>query len=153
MTGKTDFTAEEWKGVLSGPPAAGLMVAIAQRGGSFRESYSIANAYAEARKHHGESELLDAIVAEKPELERPHGGSLEDVKAQTLQRMREASQLVEQKATPEEAEDYKRFVLNLAQKVAEAHREGFLGVSGERVSEAEQNAVDEIAQALGIESR
>ena len=55
--------------VLGGPPSAGILVATAQRGGTFRESFSIAKAYAEARKQHGESELLDEIAAAKPELD------------------------------------------------------------------------------------
>ena len=150
MTGKADFTEEEWKVVLGGPPSAGMMVATAQRGGTFRESMSIASAYTEARKHHGESELLDAIASEKPEMDHTHYHSVEEVKEHSLQHLRDAVALLEQKATPEEVGDYKQFVLNLAQKVAEAHREGFMGMSGERVSDAETAAVAEIAQTLGV---
>ena len=69
MTGKADFNAEEWELVLSAPPSAGLIVATAQRGGTFRESFSIAKAYTEARQRHGDSELLDEIVAAKPDMD------------------------------------------------------------------------------------
>ena len=51
---------------------------------------------------------------------------------------------LERKATPEELEDYRRFVLNLADKVAAAHREG-----GQSISPAEGAAIEEIAAALG----
>jgi hypothetical protein len=44
-----------------------MIVVTAQRGGSFRESMVMAKAYVEARRQHGESELLDEIVAAKPE--------------------------------------------------------------------------------------
>jgi tRNA(Arg) A34 adenosine deaminase TadA len=44
-----------------------LVVIMAQRGGTFRETISIGKADAEARERHGESELLDEIVAAKPE--------------------------------------------------------------------------------------
>jgi hypothetical protein len=152
MTGKADFAADEWKVVLGGPPAAGVMVATAQSGGSFRESFSIAKAYTEARKHHGDSELLDAIVSEKPEMDHTRYHSAEEVKEHSLQHLRDAVELLGNKATREEVEAYKRFVLDLAQKVADAHREGFLGMSGERVADAEKAAVDEIAQTLGIAS-
>ena len=37
--------------------------------------------------------------------------------------------------------------------MAEAHREGFLGLSGERVSDSERAAVDEIAATLGLRRR
>src|ERR1700731_887543 len=67
MTSKSDFTTEEWQLILEGPPGAGMIVVTAQRGGSFRETIAMAKAYAEARQQHGESELLDEIVAAKPE--------------------------------------------------------------------------------------
>jgi hypothetical protein len=152
MTGKTDFTDEEWEQILQGPPTAGLIVITAQRGGSFRESFSMAKAYGEARRQHGDSELLDTIASTKPEVDRTRYHSPEELKEHGLQHLRDAVALLEQKATPEEVEDYKRFVINLSQRVAEAHKEGFLGLSGERVSDAEREAIEEIAQALGTAS-
>jgi hypothetical protein len=50
MTGRTDFTQEEWELVLEGPPSAGMIVVTAQRGGTFRESIAMAKAYVEARR-------------------------------------------------------------------------------------------------------
>lgn len=144
MTGKADFTEEEWKLVLEGPPSAGLIVAAAQRGGTFREAFAISKAYVDARKEHGESELLDAIASAKPQLDRHRLGSGPELKDNGLQIIREAVALVQAKATPEEVEEYKRFVVTLAHKVAAAHRE-----HGTDVSPAEQAAIDEISAALG----
>jgi hypothetical protein len=144
MTGKTDFTQEEWQLVLEGPPSAGLIVVTAQRGGSFRETIAIAKSYAEARRQHGESELLDEIVSAKPEADHSRYHSAEELKERGLQHLRDAIAVLERKATPEELEDYKRFVLNLAERVANAHRE-----DGQKVSPAEQAAIDEIAAGLG----
>lgn len=152
MTGKADFTPEEWEAVLKGPPSAGTIVITAQRGGTFRETFSMAKAYAEARKQHGESQLLDEIASTKPEVDQKRYHSPEELKDRGLRHLREAVELLEQKATPEEVDEYKRFVLTLANQVAEARREGFLGLSGERVSESEEAAVAEIADALGAES-
>src|SRR4051794_20386099 len=123
MTGKADFTEEEWDLLLEGPPGAGLVVLTAQRGGTFRETYAMAKAYAEARKEHGASQLLDEIVAAKPEHDRTRHGSVEELKQHVVQRLRDAVALLERKATPDEVEDYKRFVLAVAEKVAAAHRE------------------------------
>jgi len=148
MTGNADFTPEEWGVVLKGPPSAGMIVITAQRGGTLRESFSMAKAYAEARQQHGDSELLDEIASTKPEIEHTRYGSVEELKEAGLQNLRDAVELLERKATPEEVDEYKRFVLTLAERVAEAHREGFLGLSGERVSEAERAALAEIAETL-----
>jgi hypothetical protein len=150
MTAKSDFTADEWETVLKGPPAAGLMIASAQRGGSFRESYSIAKAYTDARQAHGASQLLDDIVGEKPKMERPHVHSVEEIKQSSLDQLKQSVTLLEQKATGDEVDQYKRFVVDLAARVAEAHREGFLGFSGDRVSDAERQAVTDVADALGV---
>ena len=149
MTGKAQFAPEEWDLILKGPPSAGLIVATAQRGGTFRESLSIAKAYVEARQQHGESELLDEIVASKPEIDHTRYRSVEELKEHGLQHLRDSVGLLERKGTPAEVEEYRQFVLTLADRVANAHREGPLGLSGERVSDAERAAIDEISGALG----
>jgi hypothetical protein len=144
MTGRADFTQEEWELVLEGPPSAGVIVVTAQRGGIFRESIAMAKAYVEARREHGESELLDEIVAAKPERDQTRYHSVEELKQHGLQHLRDAVELLERKATAEEVEDYRRFVLTLADRVANAHREG-----GETVSNAERAAIEEISASLG----
>jgi len=149
MTGKADFTDEEWKQVLEGPPSAGLIVIAADRGGSIRESFSMAKAYTEARKQHGESELLDEVVGAKPEMDDSRYHSPEELKEACLKHISDAVALLNDKATSEEVEEYKKFILGLAQRVAEARKEGFLGLSGERVSDAEKSAIGEISGALG----
>ena len=44
MTTKADFTPQEWDLVLEGPPSAGMIVITAQRGGTLRETVSMAKA-------------------------------------------------------------------------------------------------------------
>ena len=150
MTGKADFTEEEWRQVLEAPPSAGMIVITAESGGSVRESFSMAKAYTEARQRHGDSELLDEVVSTKPEVDRTRVGSREELKEHNLQNLRDAVAVLETKAGPEEVEEYKRFIVGLAERVAEAHREGFMGLSGERVSDAERAAVEQIASTLGV---
>ena len=144
MTGKSDFTTEEWEIVAEGPPIAGMIVLTAQRGGTLRESFAMAKAYTEARQQHGESELLDEIVSAKPEIDHTRYHSPEELKEHGLQHLRDAVALLESKASAQELEDYKRFILTLADKVANAHRE-----NGESVSPAEHAAIEEIASSLG----
>jgi hypothetical protein len=143
MTGKADFTEEEWELVSEGPPSAGLIVVTAQRGGVFRETLAIPTAYVEARQLHGESQLLDELVAARPERDHTHYRSFEELKQNGLQHLRDAVTLLEQKAAAEEVAGYKHFVLAVADKVANAHREG-----GTSVSDAEQAAIEEISKAL-----
>jgi hypothetical protein len=146
MTNKSDFTEQEWEVVREGPPVAGLIVASASSGGSFRESWALAKSFAEARKQHGESELLDALVAEKPHAKRY--GSSEELEQQGLERLGEAIGLLEQKASADEVEAYRRFTLAVAEHVAEAHKEG-----GTPISAEERQALDTIAATLNSSSR
>jgi hypothetical protein len=73
MTGKADSTAEQWRRVWQGRPTAAMIVVTAQRGGTFRETLSIAKASVEARQQQGASELLDALVSARPERGRSKG--------------------------------------------------------------------------------
>ena len=144
MTKQADFTPEEWTQVLEGPPSAGVLVITASRGGTFRETFSMGKAYAEARQSHGQSELLDEIVAAKPKTDRTRYHSPEELKEHALQHIRDAVALLQAKATQEELGDYRGFVLGLAERVAAAHSE-----HGEEVSESERTAIAEIEGALG----
>ena len=129
MTGKADFTEEEWTTVLEGPPSAGMIVVTAQRGGSFRETIAMAKSYTEARQQHGESQLLDEIASTKPQTDHTHYHSEQELKDGGLGHIRDAIKVLDGKATPEEVEEYKQFVLHLADNVANAHREGGVAVS------------------------
>jgi hypothetical protein len=141
MTAKADFTAEEWELVREGPPTAGIIALMAERGGTFRETFALAKAYAEARKEHGDNELLDALVAEKPDVKRYK--TPEEAESQGLGRLTEAIELLDRKASVGEVTAYRKFVLDVAERVAEAHTEG-----GAQVSEAERAAIEKIAASL-----
>jgi hypothetical protein len=144
MTGKADFTPQEWQVVLEGPPSAGMIVVTAQRGGTIRETIAMAKAYVEARKKHGQSQLLDEIVSAKPEIDHTRYHSFEELKDDGLRHLRDAVALLERTATAEELDDYRRFVLTLVDEVANAHRE-----DGQNVSPAERAAIEEIAASVG----
>jgi hypothetical protein len=133
--------------VLEGPPAAGLLIITASHGGTLRETIAMSKAYAEARAEHGDSELLDEIVAEKPRIER--GGKVhnpEELRDQSLACLTDVTALLQDKATVEERDEYRRFVLTVANKVAAAHREG-----GKQVSPPEVQAIQDITTALGMD--
>jgi hypothetical protein len=144
MTTKSAFSPEDWTTVIEGPPTAGMIVITAAHGGMFRETVAMAKAYTEARAEHGDSELLDEIVATKPKLEHNRYHSPDELKSRGLAELRDAVTLVGNKATAGELDDYRRFVVTLANKVAAAHRE-----HGQTVSPAEEQAIQDITTALG----
>jgi hypothetical protein len=143
MTTQAAFAPDEWRTVLEGPPTAGMIVVMASSGGMFRETFAMSKAYAEARAAHGQSELLDEIVSARPKTDHGKYSSREELRDDGLRRLGAALALLEEKATPDEVEGYRRFVLAVADKVAQAHRE-----SDQTVSPAEAEALDQIAQAV-----
>jgi hypothetical protein len=147
VTGKADFTPEEWSVLLEAPASAGMIVVMAQHGGTLRETLAMGKAYAQARQEHGASQLLDEVVAAKPKVDHTRYRSFDELKEHGLTHLRDATAVLERKATPDEVEDYRRFVLTLTEHVAAAHRE-----DGTDVSAAEQAAIDEIAASIGAGS-
>ena len=132
------------EGGAGGPAAAGLIVITAAHGGTFRETFAMSKAYAEARTEHGDSELLDEIVSAKPKADHTRYHSADELRDSGLGHLRDAMALLESKATAGERDDYRRFVLSLANKVAAAHRE-----HGQSVSPEETAAIEQITEALG----
>src|ERR1700742_1978495 len=99
MTGKADFSEDEWQLIVQGPPMAGLMVVTAQRGGTFRETFSIAKSYTEARQQHkGERAILDEIASARPALDRTRYHSPEELREHVLEHLRNAVALLGSKA-------------------------------------------------------
>ena len=144
MTTKAAFSPDEWEAVLEAPSTAGMIVITASHGGTFRETIAMSKAYAEARAQHGESELLDEVVAAKPKVDHTRYHSPEELRDNGLGHLRDVAALLENKATSEEFDDYRRFVLAVADKVANAHRE-----HGQSVSPDEEQAIQQISAALG----
>jgi len=150
MTTKADFNAEEWSTIVEAPLLAGLRVVAADRGGTIRESVAMGKVYQEVRQGDGESELLDEIAASPQGLDQERLRASGDLAAAASERLREAVATLEQKASPEEVEAYRRFAFSVAEAAAKAHKEGgFIGIGGKQVSEREQAALDEIAATLG----
>lgn len=151
MTRRADFNAEEWATVVDGPIYAALRVIAASHGGRLRESLALSRAYQDARGHRGQSELLDELVKSPPAIDADEVRHAQNNIAEVAtQHLRDAAASVGTKATPAETDSYKTFVMTVAQAVASAHKEGgFLGFGGKQITDAENQALDEISSALG----
>ncbi len=143
MTTKAAFSDDEWITVLEGPTTAGMLVVMASRGGTFRETFAMSKAYVEAREQHGQSELLDEIASTRPKANHPKGHDQAELRAQNLALITRAVGIVAAKATPQELEDYRNFIVTLSKTVAAAHRE-----DGQDVSSPEAEAIEAITGAL-----
>jgi hypothetical protein len=152
MTSKSEFNAEEWDRIAQAPALAALMVMVADRGGAIRESIALGRAYAEARRDGG-SELIEELVATPPHLNPADMGPADQLRSELPQRVEEALRVVKEKATPAEAQEYRDFILGVADVVAHAAKEGgVLGIGGKEVSPEEQAVLDLLAGKLAASS-
>jgi hypothetical protein len=148
MTTKSEFNAEEWERVAQAPAFAALMVMLAERGGAIRESIALGRVYAEARSAGGH-ELIHELASSAPQINPAEMGQPDQLKAELPERIRAAIDLVEQKATPDEAHEYRDFILHVAEVVAHAAKEGgVLGIGGKEVTDREQAVLDDLRTQL-----
>jgi hypothetical protein len=161
MLTKTDFTPEEWATIRHAPYLAAAAVMMAGRSGLFgsiKEVFVTAHTLYESAS--SASPVIQAVstpeeVKRGQEFVRQQVSVRDAAQApQKLHRLavehgQTAVGLLRQKGDRAEAERYKRWVLEITQKVAQAAKEGaFLGLGGERGSEAEQAVLTELAAAL-----
>jgi hypothetical protein len=146
MTGRDDFTHDEWQILCQAPTSAGLIVSVAQRGGFFWEAIAISRTFREVRAQQTESQLLDDLVAEKPQVGRTRFSSGEEARAHALEQIRAAIGIVHANGAAADVDAYAQFVLSVADKVAGAWPE-----HEEPVSRTERETLGEIAAALGRE--
>lgn len=79
--------------------------------------------------------------------------SAESYRDAALEDLKAVAQLLASKSSQQEADEYKRWALSIAEKVAMATTEGsFLGFGGERYSDNEKQFIAQIENALGTKS-
>jgi hypothetical protein len=164
VTSKADFTDEQWARLERAPIVAGMAISLADPGGPIelaKESMATLREVIEAAQSGGRGELVDAVAKDATEKARHHHNPLGDFKPrgsaageQILDELREVNRLVSEKATPEEADGFRDWLLGTAQRTADAAKEGgFLGFHAQRVSEGEQRMLDKLGEALSAPAR
>ncbi len=157
MASKADFTPEEWKTIVAAAPMVGLAVTCASPKGPWgvmKEMLSMGMAMAEMLQKGSSNPLIAELAADlkarqtKPE--PPQGlKDPEQCKQSALNHVRAVNDLLNRKVKAEEADEFKKWLLTIGRRVAEASNEGgVFGFGGERVSEAEKNVLRQIAFAL-----
>ena len=159
MASKADFTADEWRTIVAAAPMVGLAVTCASPNGPWgvlKEMLSMGMAMAEMLQKGSSNPLIADLAADlkarqtKPE--PPQGiKDPEQAKELALNHIRAVNEIVNRKAKTDEADEFKKWLLAVGQRVAEASNEGgIFGFGGERVSDAEKNMLRQIAFALGL---
>jgi hypothetical protein len=156
MTTKAAFTDEEWARLERGPIVAGMAISIADPGGpieALKETMATVRTVIETARSEGRTELVQEVAGSVAEKAEHRQNPLGDFKpkgalagAEILEELRGVNTIVTLKGTPEEAADYREWLMTAAKRAADAAKEGgFLGFHAQRVSEGEQRMLDELA--------
>jgi len=159
MATKTDFSADEWKKIVAAAPMVGLAVTCASPNGPLgvmKEMFSMGMAMAEIIQKGSTNPLIASLIADlkerttKPE-PPPDIKNAEQGKEAALQQIKQTVEVLNKKVPAAEADELKRWLMNVGQKVADASNEGgFFGFGGQRVSDAEKQTLTQIAGILGV---
>jgi hypothetical protein len=169
MMDPKDFTTEEWYTVLEGTGAATGLIVVSDMSGPIgltKEATAALDVMREGRWQTPfmtafRSEVLAATKERQEEFKKIADARNEMLKEQRpskeqahqmgLEAIRNAVSLVESKAGAEAGAEFRQLVWEVAQRTAQAGKEGgFLGIGGTPVSEGEQAALDQIRTTLGM---
>jgi hypothetical protein len=167
MTSREDYDDDEWKLLTDMPRLAAFGAMAAQDADpvtSTRELWAGLQELAlSANSDYPDNALVQSVTgfithhSEELTDEDWRASSAEAlherVVEQTLRTAASVRQLLAKRSTPEEAEEYKAWVMRIAHAGVEAARTGFLGLEGAEVTPREQLFISELEAALGAPRR
>lgn len=161
MSVKDKFSQEEWLQIMNGPGRAGAAITAASPSGItglVAEAKAVADCVRQHVSKEGRTSLMEAMAADllgtPSKLDEPlkDGEPVQNIteaKAKSIEGVRQAVWLVKSKLSPEEANDYQNMLMDVAEKTAQAAKEGgFLGIGGEQVNEKERETIEELRQLM-----
>ena len=150
MTGKADFTDEEWTRLKRAPFVAGMAISLSDPGGPIELAKETAAALKTVRGGGDRGDLVAAVAADAAaERKNPLGGFKPKAAQEILDELTAVNEIVSAKASPDEAQGYRDWLKDAAREAADAAKEGgFFGFHAVRVSEGEQRMLDKLGEAL-----
>ena len=160
MTAKADYTEDEWKVLRRAPLLVGFAVSLADPGGPIELSKETLAAIRSAAAPPSDDELLIAVSQDVGAQVANHESPVKELglkgssaRQQVLDDLKEVERILAAKATPEEAAAFRRWLVQTAEKAADAAKEGgFFGIGATRVSTREAAMLDEIRAILGADA-
>jgi hypothetical protein len=171
MTRKTDFTEEEWELLVAAPGIAGLAVVASDShiAGTGAEVEALVRSTDRLEVPEEAEDLVLAVRAEIREEDAAAAADIEyagdtgeeaDAEAELLDdpvgravvQLEKVASILDQNAEPAEADAFKQWVLRIADAVANASPEGYMGIGPPQVSGNEAAALSRIAEALGTDA-
>jgi hypothetical protein len=159
MTGKTDFTEEEWTRLKRSPFVAGMAISLSDPGGPIelvKETAATLRTVTGPAAQGDRGELVTAVAAEVAAEAKASKYPLSDFWAkgalagqEILEELAAVYKIVSAKASPEDAEAFRGWLKDAAHEAARAAKaRGVLGFHAVRVTDGEQRMLANLAEAL-----
>ena len=159
MTTKADFAEEEWATLVRSPIVAGMAITLADPGGPIevvKETSAVVK-FVTSSSSEQRDDLVGELALEVRGLAEQRENPVGDFKPrgamagkEIVDELSRANEIVTAKASPEEAEAFRAWILECAGRAAEAAKEGgFMGFHAERVSQGEKDMLTQLRSALG----
>jgi len=161
MTSKADYSEAEWTRLKRAPFLAGMAISLADPGGpieAVKETGATLKTVLAAADGDDHGELVQAIAGDVRDDASRHKSPMAGFKpasgatagVEILDELREVDRLAAEKATADELDDLREWLVAVAQEAADAAKEGgFMGFHAVRVSEGEQRMLEQLRQVLG----
>ena len=161
MTKQEDFTDDDWDTVRNTPWVVAIAIVAADPSGAIatnREFSALRQLVAAMDDHGSSNELIRAVAgdftAERDEDEPDPIGMLSEhhsLQEGALGHCRSVVAILDRVAEPAESAEFRAWLRDLASAGAETSQEGgFMCIGGTHVSDREQTALTELADALGV---
>ena len=158
MTGKSDFTDEEWAALVRAPIVAGMAISIADPGGPIEVTKELVATLRAVTAPESQDGLVKEVSAEIAALTKDRKNPAGDFKPKgpeagerILGEIEQVRRILQAKATPEETQAFGTWLTRVAQEAANAAKEGgFMGFGAERVSSGEQEMLSRLRTAAGV---
>jgi hypothetical protein len=159
MTTKADFTEDEWATLVRSPMVAGMAITLADPGGPIEVVKETSAVLKFATSSLSErDDLVGELAREVRGLAEQRKNPVGDFKPrgalagkEIVDEISRANEIVSPKASPEEAEAFRAWIMECAQSAADSAKEGgFMGFHAERVSQGEKDMLAQLRSALGM---
>jgi len=157
MTTKADYADDEWIRLRRAPFVAGMAISIADPGGPIEVTKETMATLKATSSPPTQDELLVSVSQEILAMVNQKQNPLADFKPGNatlagkviLDEISAVNAILDAKATPAEADAFRRWILEVASAAADAKEGGFMGFGAVRVSEGEHRMIAELRAALG----
>lgn len=159
MTTKANFTDSEWELLLQ----AITLVSMTVIGSDFtlfsavKEVFALQKIRKQTKSNYQNNQLIQDLLADTSDAEKKtqineieNSENFADFLENVLEKLKAAVAIAHLKATPIEAQEYKEFLYEIANQIANASGEGIFG-TGPKVSQKEAIVLEQIKKAIELD--